>query len=413
MEKIFDLLMRHESHAQDSIRLVANENLPDVEERLPYLMDMFARYSFEKDAPWKVQSYCLDEIESNTEAMLKELLNCKYVSLKPISGLNGMITVISAFNKAGDTVMTLDPLDGGHGETGEILKRLGMNSVYIPFDRNTWQIDVNKLSKVIDTHKVKMIYLDLCMVLFPQPIRQIKELVSDKVLIVYDASHVLGLIIGGQFQQPLEEGADIIIANTHKTLPGPHKAVFATNKRLLKYLFVQESRHYISHHHMADVACLGLVLERGASYFKEYACQVIRNARTLAAELYQRGVKVQLPNLQFTSSHQFWIDCGEKNDVDEVVELLNQLNLIVNSTLIPSMNMRWGIRIGVQEITKQQITPEGIKIIAEIISHVILNRKIDDTVLNKKKYLINHCFNNRPDPERLKNIIEIIRQKPL
>ena len=66
MENIFELLMRYESHTQDTIRLVANENLPDLEERIPYLMDLFARYSFVKDAPWKALTYCLDDIEGKT-----------------------------------------------------------------------------------------------------------------------------------------------------------------------------------------------------------------------------------------------------------------------------------------------------------------------------------------------------------
>ena len=410
MENIFDLIMRYESHAQDTIRLVANENLPDLEERLPFITDLFARYSFDKDAPWKALTYCLDDIERETEDMMKELLGCKYVNLKPISGLNGMITVMSAFNKLGDSVMILDPRDGGHGETSQILTRLNLNPVYLPFNRDTWQIDVEKLKESIDKYNVKMIYLDMCMVLFPQPLRKIKEICSDKVLIVYDASHVLGLIIGNEFQKPLEEGADIIIANTHKTMPGPHKAVFATNKRLLNWLFLQESRHYISHHHIADVACLGLVLERGASYFQQYASEIVNNAKALAEKLYQRGVKVQMPQLQFTTSHQLWIDCGEKDDIDEVIELLNKLNIAVNGTLIPSMDMQWGIRVGVQEITKQQITPEGIDILAELISSVIINRNVNDDLMKKKVYLLQYGFNNRSDNAKLKSIIEIIRQ---
>ena len=61
------------------------------------------------------------------------------MNLKPISGLNGMITVMSAMNRSGDSVMILDPKDGGHGETKEILTRLNLNPVYIPFNRDTWQ----------------------------------------------------------------------------------------------------------------------------------------------------------------------------------------------------------------------------------------------------------------------------------
>ena len=394
---IKELIYQYEEHSKDAIHLVASENLPDVKARIPYLMDLFARYSFDSGDTWKYWSYCLEDLERETERLLQDMLRCNYTSLKPISGLNGMLTTISALNEPGNTIMLLDPLHGGHTESSAIVQRLNMKYTYLPFDRDTWQIDVKELAKRDDLNKIDMVYLDLCMAIFPQPIRQLREVFPKKTIIVYDASHVLGLILGGQFQQPLEEGADVIIASTHKTFPGPHKAIFATNKRLLKWLFVQESIHYISHHHMADVSCLGLVLEKGAEYFTEYADNIVHNSSYLAQQLYQRGVKVQLAHLGFTASHQIWIDCGEKEELDLVIEQLNSLNLVVNGGRIPSMHGKWGIRIGVQEITKQGITEKGLQGIAEIISSVIWKQENQKKLETEKYQILQHEFTNRCD----------------
>lgn len=124
MHEIMNLILKNECEAREVIRLVASENLPEVEERLPFMLDMYARYSFDDDSVWKYPTYFLSDIERLTENYLEEYLDCKYVSVKPISGLNGMLSTISAFCSYGDTVMSFSPNDGGHFETSAIVKRL-------------------------------------------------------------------------------------------------------------------------------------------------------------------------------------------------------------------------------------------------------------------------------------------------
>ena len=200
MSEILDLILKNESEAKDVIRLVASENLPGVEERLPFMLDMYARYSFDDDSVWKYPTYYLSYIERITENYLKKYLDCEYVSVKPISGLNGMLSAISAFCNPGDTVMSFSPNDGGHFETTAIIDKLGLNSVYLPFDREKWEIDIDQLRDYLENNKVRIVYLDLCMVAFPVKLDKLKEVLGKHTLLVYDASHVLGLIVGDQFQ---------------------------------------------------------------------------------------------------------------------------------------------------------------------------------------------------------------------
>lgn len=408
MSEIMNLILKNQREAEDVVRLVASENLPDVEERLPFMLDMYARYSFDDDSVWKYPTYYLSDIERITENYLAGYLDCKYVSVKPISGLNGMISTISSFCNQGDTVMSLDPIDGGHFETKAVISKLGLNSIYLPFDRNKWEIDTEELKKSISKNDVKIVYLDLCMVAFPIKLEKIREAIGKNTLLIYDASHVLGLIVGDQFQKPLKEGADIIISSTHKTFPGTQKAIFATNRRLLKWGFDKNSAHFISHHHMAEVASLGLVLSKGKEYFQNYATNIISNTKHLSKLLYEKDVNVQFASLGFSDSHQIWIGCGDKSDVDSIIECLSKLKIVVNGAIIPSLNGNWGIRIGLQEVTNREITEKGIDLLSNILAKVINERVITDDTIRMKKELVDSCFAKKISSNKIEEIIKIL-----
>lgn len=408
MSEILELIKKNEISSREVIRLVASENLPGVEERLPFVLDMYARYSFDDDSIWKYPTFFLNDIERKAENDLKEYLGCKYVSIKPISGLNGMLSAVSAFCEVGDTVLSLDPNDGGHYETGVIVTKLGLKSEYLPFDKENWKVDIKKLKQKLDLDKVRVVYLDLCMVAFPQPVKEIRELFEKETLIIYDASHVLGLIVGDTFQQPLKDGADMLISSTHKTFPGMQKAIFATNRRILKWQFDNNSNHFISHHHMAEVAALGLVLEKGKDYFQDYAKRIVNNSKQLSKALYEKGVNVQFADRGFSDSHQIWVECGDKESVDQVIDCLCELKIIVNGAIIPSLNGNWGLRIGVQEITNRGITSEGIEMIATILSNVIKNQCVTQEMEEMKKKVLVDCFTNLIDYNKVDQIIKIL-----
>jgi glycine/serine hydroxymethyltransferase len=407
---VLDYILKNEEESYGTLRLVASENLPGIRERIPYMLDMFARYSFDSGGTWNYPTFYLDDIEKETCQRMCDLLNCRYASLKPISGLNGMLATISAFTQIGDTVMSLHPHDGGHLETSLIVQKMGLKSEFLPFNRDTWKVDVEMLKQDSHLNSVQMVYLDLCMVTFAQPVKAIREILPKNTLLVYDASHVLGLILGGQFQKPLEDGADILIANTHKTFPGPHKAVYATNRKLLKWQFEQNSGRFISHHHMADVACLGLILEKyGDVEFQKYAQRIIINAKQLATLLSEAGVHVQLKSLGFTGSHQIWIECGTKEEVDRVVDLCSEAKIMINGGLIPSLNGGWGIRIGVQEITWKGIDQQGIQYLSELLADIILNHKAGADIIQKKDQVLRHCVDMYRDQRVTQEIMRVLQ----
>ena len=410
MSEIMDLILKNEREAKDVIRLIASENLPGVEERLPFMLDMYARYSFDDDTVWRYPTYYLSDIERITENYLKEYLDCKYVSVKPISGLNGMLSAVSAFCSPGDTVMSLSPNDGGHFETSAIITKLGLNNIFLPFDRENWEIDIEKFKEYTSNNKVKVVYLDLCMVAFSVKLEKLKEAMDKDTLLIYDASHVLGLIVGDQFQKPLKEGADIIISSTHKTFPGTQKAIFATNRRVLKWGFDNNCNHFISHHHMAEVAALGLILGKGKEYFQHYAADIIHNSKRLSQGLYDSGINVQFASRGFSDSHQIWIGSGDKADVDSIINCLSELKIVVNGAIIPSLNGSWGIRIGLQEVTNRGITEDGIDLLSRILAKVINERVITNDIISMKKELVDNCFTKKISSDKVEKIIGILAE---
>lgn len=408
-QKLIDLILENEKQVTGTIRLVASENLPDLCDRIPYMLDMYARYAFagtHDETTGYFPQYNLREIELWTREAAAACLKAKHINVRPISGMNCMLTVIAALTRKGDLVMSFAPSNGGHGETKGILKILGLESKHLPFDTEKWQLDIESLCQSPDLSRIRLVYLDLCMVLFPQPISELREVLPKEAKIVYDGSHILGLLSGGLFQDPLAEGADVLVGSTHKTLPGPHKGIIATNNYLLATKIDAISYHFTSHHHIAEVACLGLILARGRHFFEHYGAKVIYNAQSIGKILSNRGIKVEFPKYNYTKTHQIWLDLGDLDNVNRVTKQLYQLNIILNCINIPSLG-RQGIRIGTQEITHLGIKDEGIEELSHIIADVALGDFEISSMQNRVLKLTQEGFANF---NKNKNALKIMKK---
>ncbi|MEM0380873.1 MAG: serine hydroxymethyltransferase, partial [Desulfurococcaceae archaeon] len=198
-----------------------------------------------------------------------------------------------------------------------------------------------------------------------------------------------GLIIGKQWRNPLEEGADLITSSTHKTFPGPQGGLIATRSeedyktigRIVFPMFV--SNHHL--HRLAGVAVTGLEMKY---WGVEYARQIIRNAKTLAESLAEQGFKVVAENRGFTESHQVVLDVRKQGGGSRVAELFEKANIIVNKNLLPwdkpeDIKNPSGIRIGVQEVTRWGMKESDMKQIAEFMRMVAIDNKDPEDVKKK------------------------------
>src|SRR5690606_35800889 len=145
------------------------------------------------------------------------------VELRAISGHVAGLAVIMGLCKPGDTVLELAGADGGHRMAAKAIESplIDLRVLAFPFDADACNIDVDATCALIAREKPRLIIVGASNFLFPVPLEPIARCIAehspDSVL-VYDASHVLGLIACGVFQDPLREGADLIFGSTHKTL---------------------------------------------------------------------------------------------------------------------------------------------------------------------------------------------------
>jgi glycine hydroxymethyltransferase len=198
-------------------------------------------------------------------------------------------------------------------------------------------------------------------------------------MICYDAAHVAGLIAGGQFQDPLKEGADVMTISTHKTLFGPQGGAILSKEIYAETLKKAVFPATVSNHHLHHVAGKAVAFAEMLEFGKDYAKQVVDNAQTLAKELYSRGFNVLGKKNGFTRSHVLIVDVSEIAYGSEVERRLENSNIILNRNLLPydikygrHYDTTGGIRIGVQECTRLGMKADEMKHIAEFIQRVVL-----------------------------------------
>ena len=233
-DKIFQALESHQNWFANSIPLIASENIPSPAVRETLTSDFGNRYA-EGWAGERVYAGCtyIDEVEIICLDLAKRLFDAEFADVRPVSGVCANLTVYSAFTDPGDTMMALAIPNGGHisaarkefnGTAGLVH---GLNVEYFAFDRENWNIDVDKTKEKIkkletEGKKPNMAMFGGSLFLFPHPVKELSEfLKSEGIIVCYDSAHVSGLIAGKQFQAPLKEGADAMTLSTHKTLFGP------------------------------------------------------------------------------------------------------------------------------------------------------------------------------------------------
>ena len=189
---------------------------------------------------------------------------------------------------------------------------------------------------------------------------------------MYDASHVAGLIAGGLFQNPLEEGADVICSSTHKTMGGPQGGMILTNnlglaERIGNTLYPA----LITNHHLNRFLASAVNFCELLDYGRAYAEAVVRNAKELARSLDEVGLKVIGKSEGYTLSHTVLLDTGEFGGGRLIAERFEAADIILGPTKIPKPAGSEGQRIGVQEVTRLGMGEEEMRRIAILLSRVL------------------------------------------
>lgn len=416
--RTFRLLQEHHKWFQESIPLIASENVSSPAVREALASDFGHRYA-EGWPGERVYAGCtyIDQVELLCIDLMKKLFSAEFVDVRPISGVVANLVVYTAFAEPGDVMMALSIPCGGHITTGK--KRLGgtagavsgLDVQYLALDYKELNIDVDKtkkrVKKMVDKGKPpKLVMFGASVFPFPHPIGELAEIFHNVGATVgYDAAHVAGLIAGGTFQDPLREGADVVSLSTHKTLFGPQHGGVLSWSKYADNIKRATFPGMVSNHHLHALAGVTVACAEMLEFGKEYTRQVIRNAKALAQDLHERGFKVLAEHKGFTESHVILIDITQQGDGGSIEETLEKANIIINRNLLPwdikegrHFMHPGGIRLGTSEITRLGMKESEMAEIAEFIKRVIIDKedvhkvKSDVAEFRRDYEKVHYCF---------------------
>ena len=392
---------------EECINLIASESvLSPLAERY-YLSDFEGRYNEHDIEPHYCGTKFSIQVEELCNSIFGKNFDTDFVDTRPIAGGIANLIVYTAFTKPGDVFISLGIPNGAHVSSTRwgLAGVRGLKNIDMVFDKKRINIDIDETVKLVNNTNPKLLMFGASMFLFPEPIKEIREQVDPKIKMIYDSAHVFGLVYNKKFQQPLKEGADIITSSTHKTFQGPQGGIIVGNPELAKedWKKIQTAVFpgTISNHHLHRLPALALTALEMNAFGKEYAEQVIKNAKSLGQSLYESGFKVLCPDLGFTESHQTIVNVKEFGGGEFAAKELEKNNVICNKMALPddsphdATHNPSGIRLGTQELTRWGMKEEEMKDVAEFFKKVLMDKKyIKEEVIEFKKQFskIDYCF---------------------
>jgi glycine hydroxymethyltransferase len=357
--RIYD---NHYSLRDNSINLLPSENVISPLAQKFMASDMGQRYYFKDPfvgSNGLSYSYSgtkyIEQIVELGEDIAKKLFCAKYVSLYPVSGHQANLAILFAFTKPGDSIIVFNSQYGGYPglDKDKLPKYLNLNVHFIQTNiENSELIDYDATYNLIEKVKPKLVIYSSAHTLFPIDIKSLAAKSHEVgAKFIYDGSHPLGLIAGGQFQKPLQEGADVLIAGTQKSFPGPQGGIIATNHYIDE---LEKVNHFviIDNPHFHRIAALTVALAEMQIYGEQYALQVIKNGKKLAKSLLEVGFEVKYEEYDFTESHMFKLQMN--NNYQKFVKELENANIMIDTAG----------RVGVAEMTRLGMKENEMQIIA-------------------------------------------------
>jgi glycine hydroxymethyltransferase len=344
--------------------------------RSMFLSDLGNRYNA-PDKFYRGTKYA-DELLSQTEELARKAYNAKFADVRSLSGHTADMAVLLSLTSAGDKILSVNPDNGGypgitHLGFGSLLK---LRNLYFEYDEKGVNIEPNESASIIKEEQPAVVFFGSSFIPFPHPARQLSS-VADGVC-VYDGSHVLGLIAGGEFQDPLREGCPLLIGSTHKSLPGPQGGIILSNNEGV-FSKVAGKIHpgIVDNIHLDRVAALAVALIEMIQFGRPYAKAVVRNSQSLAKALAAEGVKVRGASYGYTKSHQVLLDY-DPDKLKGISGRLEQANIIGDN----------GGRLGTSELTRMGYGPSEMETVAELVSSIVLGKKPVDFIQKRVKTLV-------------------------
>ena len=402
---------------RQTINLIASENVQSVAVRDIQNSDFMARYAEghpnqgdQINRYYQGTAY-IDRLETMAREELLELARCRQGDVRPISGNAANTAIALGYLRGGDPIIVNSTPAGGHishntiGVFGRRIQtrgaslNLGSDKAiplhYLPLSEDHYHVDVPKTLDLIERAAPRLIVLGKSLILFPEPVGDLAAVCREKgIPILYDGAHVLGLILGGQFQDPWREGATWVTASTHKTFPGPQRGVI-----LADLDEAQEKRYWpaanrgvfpgsSSNHHLHSLPGLLVAIREMKQHAQAYAAQVVANAQALGRALDDAGIGVEARDFGYTRSHQIAVNVAAHGGGVATALRLEANDIIVNYNLLPTdtdARNPSGLRIGVQEMTRYGMREADMQDLAGLMADAIRGKAVKDAVHGQRQ----------------------------
>ena len=320
----------------------------------------------------------VDVVETLAIERAKRLFGAEHANVQPHSGSQANFAVYFAMLKPGDTIVGMNLSHGGHLTHGSPVNVSGKYFNVVPYGVNaeTQQIDYDEFRKIVLESKPKLIIAGGSAYGRQIDFKKMADVAHEVgAIFMVDMAHFAGLVAAGLHPNPVEY-ADIVTTTTHKTLRGPRGGMILCKeeyaKAIDKSVFPGIQGGPLMHVIAAKAVAFGEALQ---PEFKEYAEQVIKNAKVLAAELMAKGLTIVSGG---TDTHVMLVDVRNTGLTGKEAEhLLDEIGITANKNTIPfdpaSPFVTSGVRLGTPALTTRGLKEDDMKEIADIIATVLQN----------------------------------------
>jgi glycine hydroxymethyltransferase len=395
--EVYATIEKEASRQADELEMIASENY--VSSAVLEAMGSILTNKYSEGYPahrYYGGNQVIDEVENIAIDRAKKLFNAEHVNVQPLSGSPANAAVYFAFLKPGDKVLGLRLDHGGHLSHGHPVNFSGLlyNFVQYGVDEKTGYIDMKAVRELAQKEKPKMIVVGASAYAREIDWAEFKKIADEVGAYTFaDIAHTAGLIAAGLMNNPVPI-FDVVTTTTHKTLRGPRGAIIMCKEKFAKEIDravfpgMQGGPH--DHINAAKAVAFGEALR---PEFKEYAKQVIANAKLLAAEFMKRGYRVISGG---TDDHLMVVDMTSKNlNGREAEQALDKIGISVSRSTIPNdpnpPMKPSGVRFGTPALTTRGMKEKEIILIAELIDQAITNRADENKLAELKLQVKKLC----------------------
>lgn len=358
-----------------------------------------------------------DQVEQLAIDRAKKLFKADHANVQPHSGAQANEAVYYAWCEPGDTILAMDLAHGGHLTHGAPVTRSAREYNFIRYgikNIDTGEIDYEEIRQLALKHKPKIILAGFSA--YPRELdyEKFAEIGNEVgAMLMADMSHIAGLIVSGVAKNPFDYGFHVITTTTHKTLRGPRGGLILSRgivgnplkkpEKTLENLPTLIDRAVFpgtqGGPHMHTIAAKAVAFgEALQPEFKDYAEQIVKNAKRLAEELQKRGFKLVTGG---TSNHLILADIHSSFGIDgkEAEIAMDKIGLTLNANAIPDDPLpRFrpsGIRLGTPAVTTRGAKEDDMEKIAEWMKRSIDNRDNDEMLAELRKEVVEFCHTLR------------------